>query len=124
MKHIVNLRQHVVTFLQQEKIANRVFFGFLFIMAFFIIFSIWRWPSLPPQLPLFYSLPKSPDQLGTSLQLMLLPFFSFAVFGINLLIASYIYPGEKLAALLLVCTAFTADILFLITFIKIVFLIS
>lgn len=98
----------------------------IFIASIFLYFLIlsWKWQQLPPQLPLFYSLPKSNEQLATPFQLLLLPFFSILFFTINLAAAASIYPKEKLGSILLVVAGFAVNILLLYTFIKTVFLVS
>ena len=79
---------------------------------------------MPPQMPLFYSLPRSTDTLGTRLQVLSLPFLCLTIFIINTLLASFFYKKEKLAAQLLVTGAATAAFLLFITYIKILFLVA
>lgn len=96
----------------------------LFIFLLFFIFIIFKWSSLPPQLPLFYSLPKGEEQLGNPLQFLLLPFFSLLIFGINFTLAAYFYPKERLFSVLMAVISLISSFLLLITFIKIIFLIT
>lgn len=112
------------TTLFRDKLVLKITKLFLFVVGIFLITIIWKFKSLPPQLPLFYSLPRSNLQLGTPLLLLLLPGFSILVFVLNLFISALFYGEEILIAKLLNITGFVVSILFLITFIKIVFLIS
>src|SRR3990170_6646739 len=91
-------------------------------LLLFMAIFVWKWPQLPRELPLFYSLPKSPEQLATPHLLMILPLFSFLFFFINLLTAAFLHTNEKLAAILLVIAGTVSSLLLLTTFIKIIFL--
>lgn len=108
----------------QDKMVLRISKLFILVLVIFLIIFIWKWKSLPPDLPLFYSLPRGNSQLGSPLLLLLLPGFSLLVFIINLVLSALFYSEENLIAKLLMITGFTVTMLFLITFIKIVFLIS
>lgn len=110
--------------LSTDTIIRRVIKLFVFLILLFLIIIIWKWRVLSPQLPMFYSLPKSPDQLGTPTTLLLLPLLSFLFFGIDFTLASLFYPKERVASVILVFIGLVTTVLFLITFIKIVFLIS
>lgn len=107
-----------------DKQIKKVVRGYLFILFIFFILIIWKWSSLPPQLPLFYSLPKGEEQLGRSWQILLLPLLSLVIFGVNFTLASFFYAKEKLFSVLLVVIGLISSFLLLITFMKIVFLIS
>lgn len=101
--------------------TTKIFIGLL---AVYIIISIWKWKELPPQIPLFYSLPRSLEQLTNPLIFLLLPFFSLVFFCINFIFAAFFYGEEKLASVLLVITGTIVSFLLLISFIKIIFLIT
>ena len=102
-------------------IVNRIY---LFILFLFCIIIIWKWSVLPPELPLFYSFPKGSEQLGNPFQLLLLPFFSVIIYLINALLASFFYTKEKLFSQMLMITSLISSLFLLITFIKIIFLIT
>ena len=97
-----------------------------FIISCFIFIAVlvWKWRIFPPELPLFYSLPRGSEQLGTPTELLILPALSIAVFILHFLIAVFLYNREKLAARLLIISAFVNSLTILLTFIKIVFLVS
>jgi len=97
---------------------------FSIVMGLFFAVFIFKWRTLPRQLPLFYSLPRGEDQLGSPEVLLILPLLSLVIFIMNFLIGATIYSSEKLAAKLLVIAGAVSTILFFITFVKIIFLIS
>lgn len=97
---------------------------YLFILFIYCLVIIWKWSYLPSQVPLFYSVPKGEEQLGNKLQLLLLPIFSLVIFFINFILAVIFHSKEKLFSLLLIIISLISSLLLLITFIKIVFLIS
>lgn len=108
----------------KDKLIFSIVKIFLLVMLIYLVVSIWKWRELPPQLPLFYSVPRGTEQLGTPFLLLLLPLFSFLFFAGNLLLASLLYEKERLAAVILVTAGIITACLSLITFIKIVFLIT
>lgn len=97
---------------------------FLVTIIIFLGIGIWKWYLLPPQLPLFYSLPRSNDQLGSPLLLLSLPLFAIIFFVGNFTAAIFLRKTESLAAELLVIIGSIAAIIFLIAFIKIILLIT
>jgi hypothetical protein len=108
----------------QEKFNLNILKTYIILIVFYIIILIWKRNALPPQIPLFYSLPKGNEQLGTPITFLLLPFFSLIIFITNTIIASFLYKQEKMAAILLILFGFVSTLLFIITFAKIVFTVS
>lgn len=90
----------------------------------FVIVTIWKWSQLPSQLPLFYSLPRSSEQLATPVKLLILPLFALIFSLINFYLAFTLYTKERLAAVILTTLATTASFLLFVTFIKIIFLVT
>ena len=109
------LRDRLILYLVQ-------FFGI--VMIFYISVLLIKWNMLPPQLPLYYSLPRSADQLGTPLLLLLLPILSVVFFVIHLGLSAYFYPKELLASRILMITSSVVALIFFIAFIKIILLIT
>ncbi|KKS98206.1 MAG: hypothetical protein UV73_C0003G0148 [Candidatus Gottesmanbacteria bacterium GW2011_GWA2_43_14] len=97
---------------------------FLILMAVFMAVIVWKWQELPPELPLFYSLPRSEDVLGTPYTLLILPVLSIVIFMVHLAWAAQIYEREMLTSRILAVTALTVGLILLITFLRIIFLIS
>lgn len=108
----------------KDTIISQFTKGFIAIMLIFIIIGVWKWQYLPPQIPLFYSLPRSPDQLSNYVFILFLPIFCIFFFGINFILASHFYQKEKLASIILVTIGTIISFLSLITFIKIIFLVT
>ncbi len=123
MLNFVVLRQKFDALLKDRFIIVSVKF-FLVFMTFFVLIILWKWNRLPPQVPLFYSLPRSNDMLGSKSQILLLPLFSLVFYILNLLFSLYIYDKEKLAAIFLTLVGSGFTLLLLITFIKIVFMLT
>lgn len=117
------MKQRFIYLLQDPFVSQMAKF-FLGVLLIYLFLGVWKWKNLPPELPLFYSIPRGKEQLGTPFLLLLLPFFSFFFFIGNLLWASLLLEKERLAACILVTIGTITSCLFLITFIKIVFLIS
>jgi len=93
----------------------------IFISISFFVLAL-GWQKLPPQSPLFYSLPWGEKQLATSKSLVLLPFLSLMILGFNYGFARIL----KETGLLLTLTLWTAAIFSFLSFftlIKIVLLI-
>jgi hypothetical protein len=108
---------------KDQIIINQIrLFVFLLFLNFLIL--IWKWPLLPPQIPLFYSLPRSYEQLGNTILILIFPSIALIFFLINLTIATLIYQKEKLGAYLMITiTTFNTLILFL-CLLKIILLVT
>ena len=80
--------------------------------------------SLPPQVPLFYSLPWGAERLAPPEFLLILPASTLAITVVNGILALWWYFAEKLVSRLLVLASFIVGLLGLYTFIRIVLLMS
>lgn len=117
------MKQKFINLLHELIILRLVkFFGI--IIFCYLLIGIWKWRALPPQIPLFYSLPRSVDQLGTSLNLLILPILSLVFFMIDFIFAAIIFEKEKIAAQISVIIGTVSAFLLLITFVKIILLIT
>lgn len=108
----------------KDKTIKRFIWLDVFFIISFLIVIIWKWSSLPPQLPLFYSLPRNTDQLASPVIILLLPGLSVIFSIINFNLASFLYLKERLAGLILVTLATIVSFLLLVTFVKIIFLVT
>ena len=120
---ISNMKANLAILLNNKQV-RKFFWANGIILLFFAIVAVWKWSYLPPQLPLFYSLPRSGDQLATPAKLLILPLFAIIFSVINFYLASIFYTKERLAAIILIVMATSASFLLLITFIKIVLLVA
>lgn len=108
----------------QEKtvrIATRISFA---ILLFILAFLLFTWQKLPPQVPLFYSLPWGEEQLASPNFLLILPFSCLCLGILNFFLAVFCLEQHSLAAKILVWV--TTSLIFLASFtlVKIVFLIT
>ncbi len=117
------MKENFTEFLK-DKNLKRLIWTDSFILSIFITIAIWKWSTLPVQLPLFYSLPRSQEQLATPLKLLVLPVFALIFSLINFTTAAFLFTKERLASIILIAMATIVSFLLLFTFIKIVFLIS
>ena len=97
---------------------------FIVIIIGFAGIGLWKWQYLPPQVPIFYSLPRSSEQLARSIFVFILPLFSMVFFSVNFFLASIFYEKEKLASLFLIISSTVTSFLLFITFLKIILLIT
>jgi len=95
-----------------------------FLLMLFLPLSIWKYSALPPQLPLFYSLPRGASQLGNTVEIFILPLLAICFTAVNYYLASMMYRKERLAAIFLCTASLTISLLLLITFAKIIFLVT
>ncbi|OGG02038.1 hypothetical protein A2W14_06395 [Candidatus Gottesmanbacteria bacterium RBG_16_37_8] len=110
--------------LLQDDLILKVSQAFIAVNFLFLAIIIWKWRELPPELPLFYSLPRSNEQLTTPFDFLLLPFFSILIFAFHFILAVFIYKWEKLAAKILLISALTISVALLMTFVRIILLIT
>ncbi len=123
MMIVYETRRKIIKVLE-DRYVRISFRLFLFIMVVYLIVIIWKWNQLPPQIPLFYSLPRSNDMLGTNKQILILPIFSFICYLINFIFSIFIYEKERLVAVFLHIAGTSFSLLLLISLIKIVFLVT
>ena len=98
-----------------------------FVLALFIlsvVLLVWRFPVLPPELPLWFSRPWGEDQLASPYWLVLLPISSMLWYGIDLVIGVYVTTEYLIFTQMLFLSALIVSILSFITLIKILFLVS
>ena len=76
--------------------------------------------SLPPRLPLFYSLPWGEGQLATHQQFLIIPISISAVTLLNLFISWQLHPSQSLFKKGLVLSSIIVSLILTVTFIKIV----
>src|SRR3990167_5841673 len=92
--------------LLKEKLISRFILLYGMTLVLFVVITIWKWQFMPPELPLFYSLPRGEDQLVTPVTFLLIPFSSVFLFFFNYCLAAIFYSHSKLAAFLFILTGF------------------
>lgn len=98
-----------------------------FVIILFVLsvgFLVWRFPELPPKVPLWFSRPWGIDQLASPYWLILLPISSLIWYAINLVIAMYITTEYLIFTQMLFLASLIVSLLSFIILIKILFLIS
>jgi uncharacterized membrane protein len=113
IKELVS-QKHAVTLIQINCLIFFLFAGIL----------VWKWRSLPPEIPLHYSLPRSSDQLVKFEAILFLPAFSLLFFILNFFLALLFFPKEKLSSILLMIISCAVSLLLFIAFIKIILLVT
>lgn len=88
------------------------------------ILLLWRFSSLPPLVPLWYSKPWGTDRLAHPLWLGLLPAGSLVIFLINFFAGRRLPPEMLIFTQLFAITALLVAVLSLVTLTKILFLVS
>lgn len=85
---------------------------------------LWRYGSLPPLVPLWYSKPWGTDRLAHPLWLILLPAASLLILLINTYASRTLTRDMLIFSQILAATALLVAILSLVTLTKILFLVS
>lgn len=102
------------------KFAGRL--SFLLLVFYFGLF-LFTLKRLPPQVPLFYSLPWGEEQLVPTMALFFLPLGIFLIALLNFLLAMVNFKAYPLAAKILIWITVCLIFLTSINLVKIVFLI-
>lgn len=89
-----------------------------------VILLVWRYPKLPPLVPLWYGKPWGVDRLAHPLWLILLPVGSFIILFINTIASRILTRDMLIFTQILAATALLVAILSLVTLTKILFLVS
>ncbi len=110
--------------LYKDKLIHKYIKVFIFLTLINIGFTVWKMKQLPPQVPLFYSLPRSNDQLASPFFFLMIPVFSIFFFFANFFISSMLYNKEKIACYVLIIMGTILTFLLTTTYIKIFLLIT
>lgn len=89
-----------------------------------VILLLWRYPKLPPLVPLWYGKPWGVDRLAHPLWLALLPAGSLIILIINTTLSRILTRDMLIFTQILAATALIVAILSLVTLTKILFLVS
>lgn len=115
--------KELTTDIFKDRSIKRVFKYSLFLISLSIIFIVFKFKTLPPEVPLFYSLPWGEKQLAPKFFLFLLPLSSVITLLVNIFFAKKA-KEELLVAKLLIIGAFLFSLLAIITLFKIISLVS
>ena len=89
-----------------------------------VILLLWRYPKLPPLVPIWFGKPWGIDRLAHPLWLVLLPAGSLIILIINTILSRILTRDMLIFTQILAATALIVSILSLVTLTKILFLVS
>lgn len=89
-----------------------------------VVLLLWRFPTLPPLVPLWYGKPWGVDRLAHPLWLILLPAGSLVILIVNTIASRILTRDMLIFTQILAATALLVAILSLVTLTKILFLVS
>lgn len=89
-----------------------------------IIILLWRYPGLPPSVPLWYGKPWGTDRLAHPLWLAILPAGALSILIMNTIVSRLLTRDMLIFSQILAATALIVSILSLVTLTKILFLVS
>ena len=98
-----------------------------FILALFVLsicILIWKWRSLPPQVPIWYSRPWGESQLTSPYWLLILPITSILLYAINVFISVAITSEYLIFTQMLFLSSLMVSVLSFVDLLKILFLIT
>lgn len=108
----------------KNKIIKKYFKYSLFLISSSIIFAVFKFKDLPPEVPLFYSLPWGKKQLADKVFIFILPLSSILVLLLNLFLAKKIKEDFIIIKEILIIGAFLFSLILTITLLKIIFLVT
>ena len=113
---------HLGQFWQQSFNSKFFRWNLVFIVVQLTIL-IWQFGNLPPQVPLYYSLPWGELQLASTSTLFIIPTLSIVLFLVNHLFAIGFSQKNHLLSNMLIFTSLVVSFFFLITLLKIIYLV-
>ena len=122
----MNIRNHITKFLFfiKQSPIKQTSYAFLAMLVISIISLAAYWSKIPPQVPLYYSLPWGEQQLASPVELTLLPTLATNIFLTNLLLVYALVPNEKLLVRIGVLGGLFSSGLLFYTFLNIIFLVT
>lgn len=108
--------------INDDRISFFTLRGALLLIIINLSLLVFVWRRLPPEVPLFYSLPRGESQLAKRLFLWLLPLGNLFIFSLNLILANKFFTKERLLAQILILTTGITSFLSTVALIKIIFL--
>lgn len=95
----------------------------IILFVFEVVLIIWFYNQLPPEIPIFFSLPWGEAWLVPTSSIFILPLFSLITLLINYFLALYFYPKKTLISQLLVIFTFIISLFSTFSVLKIISLI-
>ncbi len=107
----------------QQSFNSKFFRWNLIFLVLQLAILIWQFGNLPQQVPLYYSLPWGESQLVSASALFIIPTLSIVLFLVNHLFAIGYSKKNPLLSQLLIFTSLVVSFFFLITLVKIIYLV-
>lgn len=117
-----SLRSFNQFYKQQDKIIFNSTLLTIFMSLLILIFWVINYSKLPPQLPLFYSLPWGETQLASLPQFLILSSLIILILLINLIISWHLHPSQILTKRIISLTTAFTSFLILITAFRIIYI--
>jgi len=108
----------------QEKINSKILRWNVIFIIIQIAFLFWKFNSLPPQVPLYYSLPWGESQLTQTSLLFIFPIISLILLLINHLFSISLVKTSLLLSRILLAISLIFSFLSLVAILHIVYLIT
>ncbi|MBI2611774.1 hypothetical protein HYW54_03460 [Candidatus Gottesmanbacteria bacterium] len=106
--------------LWSDTVISRSLKVFLVIEGLFILLLGLFWSDLPPQLPLFYSLPRGTEQLVNTFVFTIIPILSLILMILNLIAGILLFHKYILLSRIIILSGTIVSFILFITFIKII----
>lgn len=106
--------------LNQSKLNLWINIAPLIISAAMVLFILIFYSTLPPKLPLFYSLSWGENQLGTPLQILIIPASIIALSLLNRFLSWQLHFSQIFFKKILIYSSLLITLIFIITFLKII----
>lgn len=110
--------------LQRNWIVSWAHKSVFFCFTISVLFILWRWKSLPPAVPLWYSRPWGEDQLAHPAWLFVLPLIGLLWHGVNGWLSASILHQYPVFVRVLFLSSFLINVLSLVTLMHILFLVT
>jgi hypothetical protein len=108
----------------QEKVNGQIFrWNIIFILCQVAILFI-KFNNLPPQIPLFYSLPWGESQIASVSSIFILPVLSIVIMLLNNFLAVFFLKSSKLLSRILVVVSLICSVFATIAIFEIISLVS
>ena len=110
----------IITILWSDTVISRSVKVFLIIEGVFLLSLGLFWSRLPPQLPLFYSLPRGSEQLANPIIFTILPLISVFSMFFNIILGIIFFRKYILLSRIIILSGALVTFILFITFIKII----
>jgi hypothetical protein len=107
----------------QQNFNSKFFRWNLIFIVIQLAVLIWQFGNLPQQVPLYYSLPWGELQLASASTLFIIPTLSIVLFLVNHLFAIGFSQKDILLSNMLIFTSLIVSFFFLVTLLKIIYLV-